>query len=112
MRFLTARVAFAGLVFALSASAAFAQDTSVPFDMSGERGPTVEKTPAVEGDKRVTGETKQPEKKVDMPDAGLRRYIIPAKSLLLEGEVASHSFPLFLTPQQAGSATTINLGYS
>ncbi len=112
MSVLTVKAVFAGLAFALSASVALAQDTSVPFDMSGERGPTIEKTPTVEGSTPTARETKQPEKKAATPDLGLRRYIISAKSLLLEGEVASHSFPLFLTPQQAGSATTINLGYS
>lgn len=106
------RAALCGLVFSLSASVAFAQDTSVPFDMSGERDPAAEKTPAVEETTPAVRETRQPEKKAATPDLSTRRYIVPAKSLLLEGEVASQSFPLFLTPQQAGSATTINLGYS
>lgn len=112
MRLPPVAAAFAGIAFALCASVALAQDTAVPFDMSGERGPTVDKTPAGEDTTPVSRETKQPEKKAATPDLSTRRYIVPAKSLLLEGEVASHSFPLFLTPQEAGSATAINLGYS
>lgn len=108
---MTARSLILGLAFALSASVAVAQDTSVPFDMSGERGPVTEKTPVVEGGTPST-QTKQPEQKAVVPDTVTRRYIIPAKSLLLEGEAATHSFPVFLTPQQAASATTISLGYS
>ena len=108
---MTARSLILGLAFALSASVAVAQDTSVPFDMSGERGPVTEKTPVVEGGTPLT-QTKQPEKKAAVPDTVTRRYIIPAKSLLLEGEAATHSFPVFLTPQQAASATTVSLGYS
>lgn len=108
---MTARSLILGLAFALSASVAVAQDTSVPFDMSGERGPVTEKTPFVEGGTPST-QTKQPEQKAVVPDTVTRRYIIPAKSLLLEGEAATHSFPVFLTPQQAASATTISLGYS
>jgi cellulose synthase operon protein B len=107
----TARSLIFGLAFALSASVAVAQDTSVPFDMSGERGPVTEKTPVVEGGTPST-QTKQPEQKAVVPDTVTRRYIIPAKSLLLEGEAATHSFPVFLTPQQAASATMISLGYS
>ena len=108
-----ARGALLGFVFALSATVAFAQDSSVPFDMSGERGSSVGKEPAVEdGTPATSTQTKQPEKKAVAADPATRRYIIPATSLLLEGEIASQSFPVFLTPQQAGSATTISLGYS
>jgi hypothetical protein len=100
-----------GLALALSASVAFAQEPSVPFDMSGER-PAVETKPATGGDQPVTTQTREPEKKAATPDTTARRYIIPAASLLLEGEVASQSFPVFLTKQQATSATAISLGYS
>jgi hypothetical protein len=92
--------------------AAGAQDQPVPFDMSGERGPvetapgTAEGTPS--GGKTVV----QPEKKAAAPEVGIRRYIIPAESLLLEGEAAGGSYPVFLTPQQAASATSLTLGYS
>ncbi len=41
-----------------------------------------------------------------------RRYLIPAKSLTLEGETASRSFPVFLSPAQATAAKSINIGYS
>ena len=111
MRLLPARATLFGLVFALSASTAFAQQATVPFDMSGERGPTIETKPATDGGNTAV-ETKVPEKKAETPDPGLRRYIIPATSLLLEGEAASRSFPVYLTPQQAEAATSINLGYS
>lgn len=101
-----------GLVFALSASAAFAQDAAVPFDMSGERGPTVEEKPAPGDGGTVTQETQQPEKKPASVEPAARRYIIPASSLLLEGEVASRSFPVYLTKEQAAAANSINIGYS
>lgn len=52
--------------------------------MSGERGPTVETKPATDGGNTAV-ETKVPEKKAETPVPGLRRYIIPAASLLLEG---------------------------
>lgn len=107
-----AKAALFGLVFALSASAAFAQQATVPFDMSGERGPTVETKPAASDDGTPAVETKVPEKKAEVPDVAARRYIIPATTLMLEGEAASHSFPVYLTPQQAAAATSINLGYS
>ena len=100
------------LALALSASTVFAQDTTVPFDMSGERGPTVEKTPATGDDKPVATPTKDAGKTAIAPDSSARRYIIPASSLLLDGEVASRSFPVYLTAEQAGSATSLNLGYS
>ena len=100
-----------GLALALSASVAFAQEPSVPFDMSGER-PAVETKPATDGGQPVTTQTREPEKKAATLDTTARRYIIPAASLLLEGEVASQSFPVFLTKQQATSATAISLGYS
>lgn len=112
MTFLPAKAALLSLVFALSASVAFAQNAAVPFDMSGERGPTVEKTPAVEGGTPTSTGTRQPEEKVATSDAATRRYIISSPSLLLEGEVDSQSFPVFLTPQQAATATSITLGYS
>ncbi|MCJ8052492.1 cellulose biosynthesis cyclic di-GMP-binding regulatory protein BcsB [Shinella curvata] len=107
-----AKAALFGLVFALSASTAFAQQATVPFDMSGERGPTVETKPAASDDGTPAVETKVPEKKAEVPDVAARRYIIPATTLMLEGEAASHSFPVYLTPQQAAAATSINLGYS
>jgi hypothetical protein len=112
VRFVPARAAVFGFALALSASVAFAQDTTVPFDMSGERGPTVEKTPTAEDNKPATAETKDIAKKAATPDPAARRYIIPAASLLLEGEVASRSFPVYLTPEEAGSATSLDLGYS
>lgn len=111
-----AKAGLFGLALSLAASVAFAQEAATPFDMSGERGPTVEKTPEQSGSgttaKDVTKDVKLPEKKAATPDLATRRYIIPAKSLLLEGETAGQSFPVFLTPQQAGGATSISLGYS
>lgn len=109
---LRAKAALFGLAVSLAASVAFAQEGATPFDMSGERGPTVEKTPEQSGGGATVKDVKVPEKKAVTADLGTRRYIIPAKSLLLEGETAGHSFPVFLTPQQAGGATSISLGYS
>lgn len=98
-----------GFAALLAASSALAQ--AVPFDMSGER-PAVETKPATGENKPVTKETKQPEQKAATPDLSARRYIIPASSLLLEGEYDSQSFPVFLTKQQAASTAFISLGYS
>jgi len=101
-----------GLAFLLSASAAFAQQAAVPFDMSGERGPTTETKPAIVDDATPAVETKLPQKAAAVSDTATRRYIIPATVLMLEGEAASRSFPVYLTPQQAAAATSISLGYS
>ena len=98
--------------FALSASVAFAQDTAAPFDMSGERAPAVEKTPASADDKPSTARTGETEKNAATTDPATRRYVIPASSLLLDGEAASRSFSVYLTTAQADSATSFNLGYS
>ncbi|MCR6500055.1 cellulose biosynthesis cyclic di-GMP-binding regulatory protein BcsB [Shinella sp. CPCC 101442] len=112
MTFAPAKAALLGLAFTLSASVAFAQQSTVPFDMSGERDPTTEMKPAITDGGASGVETKVPEKKVEVPDTAARRYIISATSLMLEGEAASRSFPVYLTPQQAAAATSINLGYS
>ncbi|WP_411033308.1 cellulose biosynthesis cyclic di-GMP-binding regulatory protein BcsB [Shinella sp. BYT-45] len=112
MTLLAKKARLLGLALVLSASAALAQEEAVPFDMSGERGPAVETNPAAGDGKPVTTQTGEPARKAATPDPALRRYIIPAPSLLLEGEVASQSFPVFLTKQQAAAATAINLGYS
>jgi len=115
-----------GLALVLSASAAFAQEQATPFDMSGERGPAVEKPTAIEEEKPATQtpatetplaetpvtQTGEPEKKVATADPAARRYIIPAETLLLEGEMASRSFPVFLTKEQAAGADAISIGYS
>ncbi|WP_421593038.1 cellulose biosynthesis cyclic di-GMP-binding regulatory protein BcsB [Shinella sp. M27] len=112
MRFSPPRSALLGLAFLLSASTAFAQQAAVPFDMSGERGPTTDTKPAIVDDTTPAVETKVPDKATEVSDTATRRYIIPATSLMLEGEAASRSFPVYLTPQQAAAATSINLGYS
>ncbi|MGD9476189.1 cellulose biosynthesis cyclic di-GMP-binding regulatory protein BcsB [Shinella sp. G-2] len=105
-----AMAALVGLVFAFTASTALAQQAT-PFDMSGERGPSTETKPAAGGDTPAV-ETRVPEKAAAVADAAMRRYIIPASSLMLEGEAASRSFPVYLTPQQAAAGTTLHLGYS
>ena len=109
MTVLPKKAALLGFAALLAASSALAQ--AVPFDMSGER-PAVETKPATGENKPVTKETKQPEQKAATPDLSARRYIIPASSLLLEGEYDSQSFPVFLTKQQAASTAFISLGYS
>ena len=109
MTVLPKKAALLGFAALLAASSALAQ--AVPFDMSGER-PAVETKPAAGENKPVTKETKQPEQKAATPDLSARRYIIPASSLLLEGEYDSQSFPVFLTKQQAASTAFISLGYS
>ncbi|WP_314085184.1 cellulose biosynthesis cyclic di-GMP-binding regulatory protein BcsB [Shinella sp. M31] len=112
MRVSPQKSALFGLAFLLSASAAFAQQAAVPFDMSGERGPTTETKPAIVDDATPAVETKLPQKAAAVSDTATRRYIIPATMLMLEGEAASRSFPVYLTPQQAAAATSISLGYS
>lgn len=107
MTFQPSRAVLFTLAFMLSAAAVPAQDITPPFDMSGERG-----TPKTEDGKPVSTETKQPGKTAVLPGAGARRYIVPASTLLLEGEAASRSFPIYLTKEQAAGATAINLGYS
>ena len=109
MTVLPKKAALLGFAALLAASSALAQ--AVPFDMSGER-PAVETKPATGENKPFTKETKQPEQKAATPDLSARRYIIPASSLLLEGEYDSQSFPVFLTKQQAASTAFISLGYS
>lgn len=42
---------------------------------------------------------------------GFRRYIIPAASMVLEGEHDQHSWSVYVTPEQAGSPARFNLGY-
>lgn len=101
-----------GLACLLAASTAFAQQATLPFDMSGERGPTTDTKPAIVDNTTPAVETKVPEKAREVSDTATRRYIIPATALMLEGEAASRSFPVYLTPQQAAAATSISLGYS
>lgn len=110
MRLLPKKAALLGLALVLSASSALAQ--AVPFDMSGERGPATETKPEGGDDKPATTQAGQPEQKAATPDPSARRYIVPASSLLLEGEADSQSFPIYLTKQQATGVTAISLGYS
>ncbi|WP_440983830.1 cellulose biosynthesis cyclic di-GMP-binding regulatory protein BcsB [Shinella sumterensis] len=113
MRFAPAAAVGLGLFLALSASTTFAQEAAVPFDMSGERGPTADKKPdeGNSGTTTTTPTTTQVEQKpVVKPPA--RRYIVSAPSLMLEGEVASRSFPIYLTKDEAAGADALNLGYS
>lgn len=112
MRFSPQKSALLGLAVQLFASTAFAQQATVPFDMSGERGPATDTKPAIVDTTTPAAETKLPEKAAAVSDTATRRYIIPATSLMLEGEAASRSFPVYLTPQQAAAATSISLGYS
>src|SRR5690606_36377880 len=78
--FSIARAALLGLSLVLFAPAGFAQESAVPFDMSGER-PAGDRTPEAGGNEPVV--TTMPEKKASSADAAVRRYIIPAASLLL-----------------------------
>ncbi|WP_312417406.1 cellulose biosynthesis cyclic di-GMP-binding regulatory protein BcsB, partial [Shinella sp.] len=111
MRFAPAAAVGLGLFLALSASTAFAQEAAVPFDMTGERGPTADQKPSEGNSGTATPTTTQVEQKpVVKPPA--RRYIVSAPSLMLEGEVASRSFPIYLTKDEAAGADALNLGYS
>ena len=90
MTFSIARAALLGLSLVLFAPAGFAQESAVPFDMSGER-PAGDRTPEAGGNEPVV--TTMPEKKAPPADAAVRRYIIPAASLLLGGRSTASPSP-------------------
>lgn len=79
---------------------------AAPFDMSGERTEegVVETVPTI--DPVVI-----PVPKVE-PVAPVRlRYLVPFQRLALEGEIASRSWTVYLTPEQAAAIRTLNYGY-
>ncbi|MFC3074805.1 cellulose biosynthesis cyclic di-GMP-binding regulatory protein BcsB [Shinella pollutisoli] len=103
---MSARALLLGLALALPPVAAPAQEAA-PFDMSRERG-----TPPAGEDAGAATVATRPEEQAAATGLPGRHYIIPARSLLLEGETASRSFPVYLTQHQATAAQSIGLGYS
>lgn len=63
---------------------------------------------------RQQGQTAPPSRVAPSGQAvaqGFRRYIIPASSMVLEGEHDRHSWSIYVTPEQAASPARLNLGY-
>ena len=77
-----------------------------PFDMSKERA----SEPAAE---RETPSEQTPDAvpRVQAPAPVKLRYLVPFPRLTLDGEVASRTWTIYLTPGQAASALTLNYGY-
>lgn len=83
-----------------------ANAATAPFDMSGERTEQgiIETAPAIEAAPVVVP--------VVEPALPARlRYLAPFQKLSLDGEIASRSWSIYLTPGQAAAARTLNYGY-
>lgn len=79
---------------------------SAPFDMSGERA----KDSVAESDKKldaapIAGPKVEPIVPVKLS------YLVPFPKLTLNGEIASRTWTVYLTPGQAASALKLNYGY-
>jgi hypothetical protein len=79
---------------------------SAPFDMSGERA----KDGVVEPDKKLEASP------IAMPGVEpvvpvKLSYLVPFPKLTLDGEIASRTWTVYLTPGQAASALKLNYGY-
>ncbi|RYD90815.1 MAG: cellulose biosynthesis cyclic di-GMP-binding regulatory protein BcsB, partial [Sphingomonadales bacterium] len=98
MRFAPAFLAFIALTSANALAA--------PFDMSGERSEQgiVEPEPALES-------IPVPVPAVEPVVPARLRYLVPFQRLSLDGEIASRSWSIYLTPGQAAAARTLNYGY-
>ncbi|TPK72374.1 cellulose biosynthesis cyclic di-GMP-binding regulatory protein BcsB [Mesorhizobium sp. B2-4-18] len=108
------------LLLLLSASPAVAQ---TPFDMSGERPavspeppastpPVVRQTvaPAATPPGASNPAPIGPEVQQTAAEPS-KRYLVPFSELVLAGEYSQRSWSVFLTPEQAASASEIHLGY-
>ncbi len=99
-----------GLLLVMAAQAGFAQ--TLPFDMSTER-------PAQEMPEALPDQPMPAEGGVTQPPATVepvqvqdfRRFILPGGELSLAGEIDERAWSIYLTPSEAQSATTLNLGY-
>lgn len=93
-------------VFALLVAAPLSAYAATPFDMSGERpkdgivetGPKIDPVP-------VTVPKVEPVVPVKL------RYLVPFPRLMLDGEIASRSWTVYLTPGQAAATQKLNYGY-
>ncbi|MFB2549595.1 cellulose biosynthesis cyclic di-GMP-binding regulatory protein BcsB [Ensifer soli] len=102
--------ACAALVLALLSPAAAQPVEERPFDMTPERpaGGSVATPPAEAEPARPAT---LPEAAPATADQG-RRFILPAPTLRLDGEVASRTLPVFLTERQAQAVRAIHVGYT
>ena len=85
---------------------------TLPFDMSPER-PAQEMPPAVADQPTDGSDNTGPARTepVAAPAENFRRFVLPGGDLSLAGEVAERAWSIYLTPEQAASAATFNLGY-
>nr|WP_292765935.1 cellulose biosynthesis cyclic di-GMP-binding regulatory protein BcsB [Mesorhizobium sp.] len=105
-----------GIILAMAGTAVAQMQ---PFDMSPERSLSSEtSTPSLS--KPVPSEAPAPGMPVEplaapqtvpVSTEPARRYIIPSPEFVLAGEHARRSWSIYLTPEQAASGASINLGY-
>ncbi|MDQ0322414.1 hypothetical protein QO002_004620 [Pararhizobium capsulatum DSM 1112] len=106
--------------FLLLTVTADADAQSLPFDMSTER--PVQEMPAPLPDQPAAGaegsgptdaqpSDAQPAQDIPAETESFRRYMLPSKDLNLAGEVDQAAWTVYLTAEQAASATTFNIGY-
>lgn len=99
-----------GLALLMAAHCGYAQN--LPFDMSPER-PAQEMPPAIpdqpaDGSDDAGAAQNAP---VIVPAQNFRRFVLPGGDLSLSGEIAERAWSIYLTPEQAASAATFNIGY-
>src|SRR5215217_4267637 len=86
---------------------------NLPFDMSPERPAQgmpdafpEQPLPAQENADPTQPVINQPTQTEDF-----RRFVLPENELVLSGEIDERAWSIYLTPEQAASATTFNIGY-
>ncbi len=86
---------------------------NLPFDMSPER--PAQEMPEILPDQPLPGlenaDPAQPVTSEPLQVENFRRFVLPESELNLSGEIDERAWSIYLTPQQAASATTFNLGY-
>lgn len=99
-----------GLAVLMITQAGFAQ--TLPFDMSTER--PAQEMPEALPDQPIPGDAgaSQTPPVADTPSAkDFRRFILSGGEISLAGEIDQRAWSIYLTPGQAQSATTLNIGY-
>jgi hypothetical protein len=104
---MTALRLFSGIAFVMAAQCAVAQ--TLPFDMSPER--PAQEMPEALPDQPMPGQAEVDGVQNAPTSEGFRRYILPAGEISLSGEIDERAWSIYLTPTQASSARTLNLGY-
>lgn len=99
------RLAAAALVLLASITCAVAQ---TPFDMSPER--PAEMPPAEAAPPAAPGAA-PPATPAPAAPATFRRYLLPSDPMVLEGEIASRSWAIYLTDAEAASPIRLQLAY-